>query len=173
MFSSQTLSTFTNLQFVNQMCVWVDWTANMHCTICIQLVYNSPWTKICQFLARTQTELCALCRQVFHVHKPQVRRLHFLHFLIWTHQCLLHVCWNYSLSRVHCTLTENWFTIYLVGTVLYMTHTARSRLLISPSCFSSTFTSGLGPHSTSITFVKNFHVITNEWSWLLISYMSK
>ncbi len=43
--------------FANQMCVCVDGTVNLRCTICKRFAYHLPQIEICQFFARTQREL--------------------------------------------------------------------------------------------------------------------
>ncbi len=42
--------------FVKQMCVCVDWTVNLRCTIRRQFAYLSPRMEMCQFFAQTQRE---------------------------------------------------------------------------------------------------------------------
>ncbi len=44
-------------QFMNQMRLGVDGTANMHCAIRKRFAYHSLRTKICRFFAQTQREL--------------------------------------------------------------------------------------------------------------------
>ncbi len=66
--------------FVYQMCVCVDRTANICCAVCILFLYHSSQTKIYWFFTQKQRELCIPHWYFFHVHKPHICCLCFLHF---------------------------------------------------------------------------------------------